>query len=153
LVIGLQEIKLGETSTFTIPQYHIHHQSSVPHHPLPLRTDLQAIVVMILTTRPVILASIYSSRSHRLSDALMTKLFRQLLPPVLLLGDLISYHGMWGCEKTDHRGVTMTNSVDSQNLVLLNTGHPTRNSRRPIQMLHHSGTQTRLRGTAFITRL
>ena len=117
LVIGLQETKLRETCTFTIPQYAVyrrqgHHNvtdhggvallihKSIPHNFLPLRTELQAIAATIYLTRPITVVSIYSSRSHRLTDALMTELSQQLPSPVLLLGDFNSYHEMWGCERT-----------------------------------------------------
>ena len=142
-MIGLQETKLRETCTFKIPQYTVyrrqgHHNAtdhggvallihkSISHNFLPLRTELQAIAATIYLTRPITVVSIYSSRSHRLTEALMTELSQQLPSPVLLLGDFNSYHDMWGCERTDPRGVIMANTIDSLNLVLLNSGQPTR---------------------------
>ena len=56
----------------------------------------------------------------------MTELVQQLRSPVLLLGDFNSYHEMWGCERTDPREVIMANTINSLNLVLLNSGQPTR---------------------------
>ena len=143
LVVGLQEIKLRDTATFSIPQYVIHRREghnnvtahggvalmihqSIPHHLLPSRTELQAVAVKICISRPVTVVSIYSSRNHDLTEALMTDLLNQLHHPVLLLGDFNSYHEVWGCVRTDPRGVIMANTIDTHNLVLLNDGQPTR---------------------------
>lgn len=45
--------------------------------------------------------------------------------PLIIAGDFNAFHTSWGCSRTNIRGRLITDSIDDNDLVLLNDGQPT----------------------------
>ena len=116
--VALQETKLWHTK-FSIPNYtlykkdgHFDHSphvgvailvhQSVPANLLTFNTEHQGIAVRI-NLMSIALCSIYISHSQLFSYQSLHDLFSQLPPPIIIMGDFISYSQLWGCETTDVR--------------------------------------------------
>lgn len=142
-IIALQEVKLQNSKQFKVPGYvgyrreghfnrtphggvalYVH--QDIPHSTISLNTNIQAIALTVRLGRKVTICSLYSSRSHALTEQELDQLTNQLPPPIIILGDFNSYSTIWGCETTDARGRIIENFVSRNNLNLLNTGSPTR---------------------------
>ena len=57
---------------------------TIPYQKLKLNTPLQAITARINIGRDVTIVSIYNSRSHAISENLLSTLFQQIPKPVIL---------------------------------------------------------------------
>ena len=144
-IIALQETMLGN-NPFNISCYSIYNtcghynrrphggtailiHNSVPHKQIQLNNDcFQITVVKVALNVPLLIASIYISRSHNIAEPQIKSLLDELLSsklPVLILGDFNAYNTAWGCESTDARGKTLLSSFDIKNLNILNSGDPT----------------------------
>lgn len=144
LILALQETMLTSNTFFRVPNYNIFHKAgtynrrqhggaallvheSVPMREItPLQTDLQAVAVQVFLNKQITVCSLYNSRSHRISEHLLTELLRQLPPPVILMGDFNAYDPLWGSTSSDSRGRHVANFVLNNNLNVLNDGSPTR---------------------------
>ena len=113
-IIAIQETMLKQDDKFNISNYNIINKqgtfnrrvrggvSLLIHESIPmfdeiqLITDMQAVAVEDYLLRKVTVCSIHSSRSHTLSDEKKrTLLFLQLPSPVILMGDINAYNGLW----------------------------------------------------------
>lgn len=143
VVLAIQETKLQESTTFNLPGYTCYRKEGhfnrtphggvaifvhqdIAHNLITVNTTLQSISVQVNLGRTVTISSIYTSRSHVITEELFNDLIRQLPKPVLLLGDLNSYNQIWGCDTTDARGRIIENVVNTNNLNIINDGRPTR---------------------------
>ena len=70
--------------------------------------------------------NVYISRSHNLTQETLQEVIEQLPIPFLLLGDLNSYHTMWGCRTRDARGRVIDEVLSAYHLNIFNIGAPTR---------------------------
>ena len=55
----------------------------------------------------------------------INNILQQLLTPFILLGDFNSHNTMWGCKSTNHKGKTLENIINNDNLSLFNKKSPT----------------------------
>ena len=145
---ALQETMLGNIA-FSLSGYTVYNRSghynrkshggvaicihnSIPHTQFILQhTETQIIAVKVTLDKPILICSIYISRSHRVNIPELTSLMTQLTTqnlPILLLGDFNAYHTAWGSDRSDQRGVTIFDFINKHNLNLLNTGEPTHTS-------------------------
>lgn len=143
IALAIQEIKLGNTTAFNLPNYSIYRRDGyanrspqggvaifihqdIPHQSIPLDSNIQAIAVKIHINRTITLCSIYISRSHNLNEQELNQLLTQLPAPYILLGDFNSYSRLWGSAVTDTRGKTLERVMMTNNINILNDGQPTR---------------------------
>jgi len=134
---------IRDTDKFSIPNYncvrkqgHINRRvhggtalfihESVPYRELALNTELETVAVAANMSISITICSLYSSRSHNISEQLLNDLMQQLPEPTLILGDVNSYNTLWGSDITDARGMIFENFLNSNNMVVLNSGAPTR---------------------------
>lgn len=78
--------------------------------------------------------SIYCAPGHKLNTDYWTSLIRTIKPPLLMCGDLNSYHTSFGCSYDNFEGRNLIDAIDIENLCILNDGTPTlirRHDRRP----------------------
>ena len=101
---------------------------TIPHQKVILKSPLQAIAARINIGRDVTIVSIYNSRSHDISENLLSTLFQQLPKPVILTGDFKSCHQIWGGLANDNRGCQVINFINKNQLNILNDGRHTRTS-------------------------
>jgi len=142
-VIALQETMLRDTDKFNIPNYncvkkqgHINRRAhggtalfiheSVPYNELKIRTELEATAITASFDMTITICSLYSSRNHNLTEQLLNDLLQRLPQPALILGDINSYNTLWGSNSTDTRGRIFESFLNENNLIVLNSGTPTR---------------------------
>ena len=77
---------------------------NVPYWNLTLNISLQSIAARINIGSDVIEVSIYNSRSHDISEKLLSNLFQQLTKSVIMTGDFNSYKQTLGSPVNDNRG-------------------------------------------------
>ena len=124
-IIVIKETMLNQDHKFSISNYNIINKqdtfnrrahggvSLLIHESIPLLdeiqliTDIQAVAVEVYFHGKVTVCSNYSSRSHTLSEEKLSRLFLQLPPPVILMGDFNAYNELWGNSTTDCRGHTV----------------------------------------------
>ena len=144
MIIAIQETMLHQNNNFRLPNYSsvmkpgtfnrrshggvaiFVHESTPIYKIINLQTPLQAVAIQVSLKCKLTICSIYNSRSHSLTEHLLTQLVQQLPPPILLLGDLDAYHPLWGSPEADTRGCRVANFVQANSLNVLNDGSPTR---------------------------
>ena len=88
-------LKEGDTNYGTHGGVAIFIHETIPYQKLILTTSLQAIADRINIGRDVTIVSIYNSRSHALSEKLLSTLIQQVPKHVMLTGDFNSYNQKW----------------------------------------------------------
>jgi len=144
LVVALQETKLWDSATFSVPHYSFLHRSghfnrtphggaallvheSVPMQEISLTTGYQSTAVRVyIAQQEITVCSIYISPRHSLNFDSLASLLQQLPSPLLLLGDFNSHSVTWGCQRTDTRGRVVERVVESFSLNILNDFAATR---------------------------
>ena len=99
---------------------------SIPNQETELQTDLQVVAARVNIGRCITVASAHISRAHNFTYVRPANLINQLPQPILLLGDLNSYHEMWGSNETDNRGRIIKRIIADFQLNVMNNGAPTR---------------------------
>ena len=93
---------------------------------LPLSSPLQAVAATIqLKKKLITICNVYNSRSHNLTETLLTQLFAEIPKPCIILGDFNAYSPRWGCASSDTRGRIIESFLDRNDLVVMNNGAPT----------------------------
>ena len=103
-------------------------ENSIPHTQVQLTTSLDCVAVS-LTIQHVKLTVISLYISPTVPDPTeqqLTQLFSQITGPMLILGDLNGHHSSWGSVNQSKRGEIIYDALESQNLVILNSGAATR---------------------------
>ena len=85
-------LKEGHTNYRAYGRLAIFIHETIPYQKLILNTPLQALAARINIGRDVTIVSIYNSRSHAISENLLSTLFQQIPKPLILTGELNSYH-------------------------------------------------------------
>lgn len=156
LIICLQETLLLPTDQyrFLSQHYRAHHHhahptrrqggtsilisNTIPHHPIPLIGNLQAVACQItFQNTSFIVCSIYLPPSQPLDCNLLDQFLHQFTLPVIICGDFNGKHPLWGSINSDHRGRQIAHLINQHNLHTLNDGTPTR-------LNEHTGTSTHL---------
>lgn len=142
-ILSIQETMLRKDTNFSLKHYngifkegHTNRRAhggvalfiheSIPYQDIKLNTPLQAVAVRANLGREITVVSVYNSRSHELSEELMTNLYRQLPKPIIITGDFNSYHEMWGNNSTDSRGHKVMDFAQKHQVNILNDGRHTR---------------------------
>ena len=74
------------------------------------------------------IVSIYNSRSHDISENLLSTLFQQLPKPVILTGDFNIYNQIRGSQVNDNGGDKVLSFINKNQLNILNDGRHSRTS-------------------------
>lgn len=142
-VLAFQETKLRSNTNFSIPGYlhylregHVNRNAhggvgifvhqDVPHMPIDITTEIQAVAVKVNIEQEFTVCNIYSSPSHILTEQALNDLISQLPTPIILLGDLNGHNIVWGSERIDARGRIIEKVMNHNNLNILNNGSHTR---------------------------
>lgn len=143
LIVALQETMTGDYQKMALPNYNCERKSghfnrrnhggvalfvheTIPYRAIHLNTELQAVAISAHLNKTITICSLYNSRSHNITDALLDQLFLQLPHPVLIVGDFNAYNPLWGSVSLDARGSIIEEFMTRNNLNILNTGAPTR---------------------------
>ena len=100
--------------------------SSIPFTQVQLSSPIQAVAAVVNIRIKFTICNIYLPRSQNLSTNDLLELYQQLPQPCVIVGDFNSYHTLWGCNTDDTRGRCVRNFIETQDLILLNNGSPTR---------------------------
>lgn len=143
-IICLQETNFKNNQTGLIKNYNCYHtnrinclrasggtaiyvKNNLPSTQLSINTHLENTSVKVhLYDSTINICNIYLPNQTPFIDSDLTNILNKLPSPSLILGDFNSHNYMWGSSKIDDRGKEVEKFIDSQNLVLLNNGEPTR---------------------------
>ena len=154
-ILCLQETKIGNKPFNPGLSYNFHGSTPLPaaraqggtgfiiHKsinfiPIQLHTDLQACAVQVHIDKKVTLCSLYlepkledhlfdvagDSRPLEITD--LQNLVDQLPSPFILMGDFNAKHTLWGESMCDRWGILIEQLLDTNDIVLMNDGQPTR---------------------------
>lgn len=94
---------------------------------IKLNTNLEAVAVeCTLSSKCICICSIYIPDSYDVSKDEIESVIEQLRKPYIIVGDFNSRSTVWGSKKTDLRGKIVEKILSEQDIVLLNSGIPTR---------------------------
>ena len=143
-VIAIQETHTNPQHQISLPSYHfpparydrqprpgggaaVFTHKSIPHLPITLNSTLEASASRIFfPERSFTICSLYlppSTEHAFLADGL-SHLIKQLPPPFLICTDANAHHPDWGSPTSDLRGRLISDWINDQSLILLNTGNP-----------------------------
>ena len=97
-------------------------KSDIPHRPIDINSNLQAIVVNVTLSKPITICSIYLPPHDIFSKHDLENLINQLPRPFILLGDFKSHRG---CSDTRDKGVIIENFIAENDLCLFNNKQAT----------------------------
>lgn len=83
-----------------------------------------AISIQLETS--ITICNIYIPNQKLFKSTDIENIIQQLPPPFLLLRNLNSHGLSWGSDKTDVRGKQIEKVLETDNIILLNSGEPTR---------------------------
>ena len=93
---------------------------SVPHDPIDLRSDLQAVAVKLHAGDLKSLCSLYLPPDAPVTLGELCNLIAQLPAPTLLLGDFNAHNPLWFDNSLDARGRLVQSAIETENLFCLN---------------------------------
>ena len=156
VALCLQETKLGTVSPNCGHNFSFHRSTpppvgirahggtciiaakSFPQKEVQLNTTLQACAVQIFINKWITLCSLYlepdlesrlvdrAGNPRQLEVEDLQSLLDQLPQPFILMGDVNAKHTLWGEDRCDHRGNIIEELLDSNDIILMNDGSPTR---------------------------
>lgn len=91
---------------------------------IPIKFNLEAIAVSIKVESEITLCNIYIPNQTNFDLTDLNNLINQLPKPYIITGDFNSTY--WSSEKTDQSGKSIKKFLEDDNIILLNTGVPTR---------------------------
>jgi exonuclease III len=136
---GTNTNNTGNTNTINHGGVAILVKHNIPHKPLTIQTNLQAVAIRATCVKTFTVCSVYLPPSCRCDATDLTDLIDQLPPPVLLLGDFNAHNTLWGCRNMDTRGKMLEDIILKYNMSLLNDGsvtylHPATGSKSAIDL-------------------
>jgi len=87
---------------------------------------LEVIAISIKVESEITLCNIYLPNQTNFNHTDLNNIINQLPKPFILTGDFNSHSPHWGSEKIDQRGKSIEKVLEDDNIILLNTGAPTR---------------------------
>ena len=99
-------------------------RNDIPLSKIHLNTQLQVIAVNVTLHRTINICSIYILPHDAINESEINNILQQLPTPFILIGDFNS-HNIWGCRSTNHKGKTLENIINNNNLGLFNKKSPT----------------------------
>ena len=141
-VICLQETFLKQTGMISFKNYTLYNyitdanqkasggtsifvKSDIPHRPININSNLQAIAVNVTLSKPITICSIYLPPHDIFSKQDLENLINQLPRPFILLGDFNSHSKLWGCTDTNDKGAIIENFIAENDLCLFNNKQAT----------------------------
>ena len=100
-------------------------RNNIPQSKIHLNTQLQAIAVKVTLHRTINICSIYILPHDAINESEINNILQQLPTPFILLDDYNSHNTMWGCRSTNHKGKTLKNIINNNNLCLFIKKSPT----------------------------
>lgn len=93
-----------------------------------IQSPLEVVAVSIRLKTPLCICNIYLPDSTTFTFNDLNDIIQQLPKPFIFLGDFNSRNQVWGSHLTDNRGKIMEKFLNNEQLILLNTGEPTRHN-------------------------
>ena len=97
----------------------------IPHEPIQLNTNMQAVAARITFHRTISVCSIYIQPKYKPNIQELDNLINQLPPPIILLGDFNAHNVLWGSQHTNTSGTLIEKFMADHDLCLLNDGSNT----------------------------
>ena len=91
----------------------------------PVKLCLKIDVVSYPARVEGLVNRIYILPHDAINESEINNILQQLPTPFILLGDFNSHKTMWGCRSTNHKGQTLENIINNNNLCLFNKKSPT----------------------------
>ena len=105
----------------------IHVHDSIHSQEIALQSTLPVVAVKVTITHlSFIVCSLYLPPGQPLSATDLFDLFSELPTPFIIVGGFIAHNSLWGSYRTCQRGALLEQLLLANNLILLNTGEPTR---------------------------
>ena len=142
-IICLQETNLNNTYTPPIKNFNVFTtnrtaynrasrgvaimvRSDHPSSQIQILSSLEVVAVSIQLKSNITICNIYIPNQIQFKSPDIENIIQQLSTPFILLEDLNSHGLSWGSDKTDDRGKQIEKILESDNIILLNIGAPTR---------------------------
>lgn len=100
--------------------------TNYPCREIPIQSNLEVIAVSIKIESEITLCNIYLPNQTNFNHTDLNNIINQLPKPYIITGDFNSHSPYWGSQKTDQRGKSIEKVLEDDNIMLLNTGAPTR---------------------------
>ena len=100
-------------------------QQDIPHYPVALNTDLEAIAIRINLHKEYTICNIYITPTEVVTKDQIIQLTRQLPKPFLLVGDFNARSQTWGDSVCNEHGREVEDFLQSTDTCLLNSDEPT----------------------------
>jgi len=143
IIICLQETNLNNTFTPSIKNFNVFStnrtacnrasggvailvRTDYPSTLLQIQSPLEVVAISIQLESSITICNIYIPNQKLFKSSDIENIIQQLPPPFLLLGDFNSHGLSWGSDKTDDRGKQIEKVLETDNIILLNSGEPTR---------------------------
>lgn len=91
-----------------------------------INTALEAVVIKVGPPLNICLLNIYLPPNEVIRASELIDLIGQIPKPFIFVGDLNAHHPQWGSDRISPRGHIIEETIDSCQLVVLNSGDPTR---------------------------
>ena len=134
--ICLQETFLKDKDDITIKYHSIYNKiftegekarggvsvivNNIPHKPVSLNTNLQAVAVRLSLHNTLTLCSLYLPPSTPIDQNKLNDLVSQLPSPFILAGDFNGHNVIWGCDDNNQRGLQLENFISNKSLSFMN---------------------------------
>lgn len=93
---------------------------------IPIQSSLEVVAISIQLESSITICNVYIPNQKPFKFFDMENIIQQLPSPFLLLRDFNSHSLSWGSDKHDDRGKQIENILEIDNIILLNSGEPTR---------------------------
>ncbi len=100
--------------------------NTVHFEQIPLTTNLQAVAARVYFDTPITICCIYLHQTDDVTSHNLQQLILQLPQPFIITGDFNAHNTIWGSNTTDQRGRIVESFLSNSNVLLMNTGLPTR---------------------------
>lgn len=140
-VILLQETKLRDNCPRRQGNYNVYHsnkegsphrggvvilvRSSIPHTEINLNTGMTANAIKFQGRPGVSICNVYVQHDYIYQERDLDHLVAQLPGRKFIGGDFNAHSTVWGNSRTDRRGRCITDTLEREDLILLNDGSPT----------------------------
>lgn len=140
-IVCLQETKCKQSHTPCTPKKYIGYffnrynsskegvailiKKSIPHQIINSTSPLCCTSVQINLSIRFTILSLYLPPQETIHPSMLDSLITNILPPVLILGDLNAWSSLWGSPKSNNRGITVEAFIDNSNMTVLIDGSPT----------------------------
>lgn len=98
----------------------------IPSKNITVISAIEAVAITIMHPVVINICNIYLPNDQEINEQQLSQLINQIPTPRILIGDFNAHNTIWGSTHTDRRGTVIEKFAENHDLLLLNTGEPTR---------------------------